>query len=78
MAIISETVNLRVILSNSYGDEKSYIVKNPDEELTLAAVREAFQSALDSDIILSAATAGNPLKSVKSARRIVTTTDELS
>lgn len=75
---MATTTNLQVVLSTEYGDEKTYTIKNPVEELTLAQVREQFQAVFTNNILLASAVNGDPFKAVKSARKVITERVELS
>lgn len=75
---MATTTNLQVVLSTAYGDEKTYTIKNPKNDVTLAQVREQFQTVFDNNILLASAVNGDPFKAVKSARKVITERVEIS
>ena len=71
----SQVRNLRVNLSNSYGDSKNVNIPNPKNNLTKAQVDEAFALALSSEVFLAGTTY---YTAVRNAKIIVTTTTDIN
>ncbi len=69
--------NIKIVLSNSYGDERSITVPNSKNSITtLEQVRTAMANLLNGEYIMNR-TMTNIMTAVKSAQKITTSSENL-